>query len=91
MTNLVFLFRLDILKSIVLMTYGGIYLDNDVYVVNSLDKYRKYEMTLGWEATEKSIRKHVLIANRQARFLKASFDQYRYLETPFILTETKPR
>ena len=31
------------------MKYGGIYLDNDVYVVQNLDKYRKFEMVIGWD------------------------------------------
>ena len=31
------------------MNYGGIYLDNDVYVVDSLDEYRKYEMVVSWD------------------------------------------
>lgn len=61
----------------VLMTYGGIYLDNDVYVVNSLDKYRKYEMTIGWEVENSIIGNQVFIAHPQARFLKAYLDQYR--------------
>ena len=26
-----------------MMKYGGIYLDNDVYVIKNLDKYRKFE------------------------------------------------
>lgn len=59
------------------MTYGGIYLDNDIYVVNSLDKYRKYEMTLGWEIVNKFIANQVIIANPHARFLKTFFDSYR--------------
>ena len=63
----------------VLMTYGGIYLDNDVYVINSLDKYRKFEMTLGWEVVNQRMGSQVLIAHPQARFLKAYFDQYRFV------------
>jgi hypothetical protein len=31
------------------MHYGGIYLDNDVFVANSLDEYRNYEMTISWD------------------------------------------
>jgi len=32
-----------------MMKYGGIYLDNDVYVVQNLDKYRKFELVMGWD------------------------------------------
>ena len=31
----------DVLRLLILRRYGGIYLDNDIYVVNSLDKYRR--------------------------------------------------
>ena len=61
------------------MTYGGIYLDNDVYVVNSLDKYRRYEMTLGWEEVGKIVGNQVIISNQHARFLKTFYDSYRLL------------
>lgn len=60
------------------MHYGGIYLDNDVYVVNSLDKYRIYEMTVGFEIKNRTIMgSQVLIAHKNARFLKAWFETYR--------------
>lgn len=38
----------DIARTAVLRTFGGIYLDNDVYVVKSLHSFRKYEFSLGW-------------------------------------------
>ena len=69
--------RGDVVRLMILMTYGGIYLDNDVYVVNSLDKYRKYEMTLGLEQIGKVIGNQVIIANQHARFLKTFYDSYR--------------
>lgn len=53
----------------ILMSYGGIYLDNSVLVVNSLDKYRKFEMTLSWEVNGQSLATNVMIANPYARFL----------------------
>ena len=59
------------------MNYGGFYFDNDVYVIQSLQKYRKYEMTLGWEIPNVSTGSQVLIAHRNARLLKAHFDSYR--------------
>ena len=40
--------RSDVWRLQVLMNYGGYYFDNDVYVIQSLQKYRKYEMTLEW-------------------------------------------
>lgn len=38
--------RSDVYRLLVLMNYGGIYVDSDTYVITSLDKYRKYEMVV---------------------------------------------
>lgn len=38
----------DIARFRVLRKYGGIYLDNDVYVVKPLHKFRRYEFVIGW-------------------------------------------
>jgi hypothetical protein len=35
-----------------MMKYGGIYLDNDIFVVHNLHKYRKYELAIGWPTDE---------------------------------------
>ena len=37
----------DVAKLEILLEYGGIYLDYDVIVVNSLDPVRRYDATLG--------------------------------------------
>ena len=55
--------------------FGGIYLDRDVYVVKSLDKFRKYEMTLNWDEGS-SLATQTLIAHKNARFLKLWLDSY---------------
>ena len=65
------------------MNYGGIYLDNDVYVVNSLEKYRQYEMVVSWDKNEKTnedegIGNMIFIAHKNSRFLRALSDSYRY-------------
>lgn len=70
--------RSDVWRLLVLMSYGGIYFDNDVYVVNSLDKYRKYEITVSWDGDDHGVGVQVLIANRNARLLKAHYDHYRH-------------
>ena len=58
---------------------AGIYLDNDMYVVNSLHKYRKYEMTVSWPNELRSLGVQILIAHKNARFLKTHYDSYRYV------------
>jgi hypothetical protein len=69
--------RSDVWRLLVLMNYGGIFMDNDVYVVNSLDKYRRYEMTVSWDGPKEGVGVQVMFAHRNARLLKAHFDQYR--------------
>ena len=64
--------RSDIWRLQVLMNYGGIYFDNDVYVVNSLHKYRKYEMVVSWSDKNDALGVQVLIAHRNARLLKGN-------------------
>ena len=39
----------DVFRILILMNYGGIYLENDIYVVKSLDNYRRYEMACSLE------------------------------------------
>lgn len=66
----------DVARLKILMTYGGIFLDNDSYVVRSLNELRRYEMTLGWMEGA-SLANQVIIANERARFLKKWLMSYR--------------
>jgi len=66
----------DVTRIKILMEYGGIFLDNDVYVVQSLHKYRKFEMALGWDDNQ-CLGTQVLIANKNARFLRLWLESYR--------------
>lgn len=66
----------DIGRIRLLMEYGGIYLDNDVYVINSLDKYRKYEFVINWDENQ-FMGTQVLIAHKNARFLRAWLETYK--------------
>ena len=68
----------DILRINVLLDFGGIYLDRDVYVTKSLNRFRLYEMTAGIETDDKGKKlfgSQVQIANKNASFL------LKYLET----------
>ena len=47
--------RGDVAKMNILLEYGGIYLDYDVIVVNSLDPVRRYDATLGKPLTNYSL------------------------------------
>jgi hypothetical protein len=61
------------------MNYGGIFLDNDVFVVSSLKKYLNYEMVVSWDKPFKTrgLGVQVILAHKNARLLKAHYDQYR--------------
>lgn len=66
----------DIARIRTMMKYGGIYLDNDIYVVQNLDKYRKYEIAMGWDEGQ-FLGSQVIIAHRNARFLPLWLNTYR--------------
>jgi len=72
----------DVARLYVLRQYGGIFVDSDVYLVRSLDSFRKFEFTIGWPIGE-SIGNQVLIANKQSRFLKLWLESYRHYR-PFL-------
>jgi hypothetical protein len=65
----------DITRIRVLLEFGGIYLDQDVYVVKSLNKFRKYEMTLNWDENQ-YLGNQVLIGHKNSRFLKLYLESY---------------
>ena len=67
----------DIARLQILMKHGGIYLDNDVFVIQSLDKYRKFEATVNWDEGL-LLGNQIIIANRNARILPQWFDTYRH-------------
>lgn len=66
----------DIGRIRVLMKYGGIYLDNDVYVINPLDKYRKFEFVINWDENQ-FMGTQVIVAHKDARFLSEWLDCYK--------------
>ena len=66
----------DFLRYHILSKYGGIYLDNDVYVIQNLNKYRKYEMTIEWNP-DAYLGNQVLIGHKDARFLKHCIETFR--------------
>jgi len=68
----------DILRIKTLMKHGGIYIDNDVYVVKSLNMFRHFEMTISWFTKKHStLDSMVQIGHSNARFLKLYFETYR--------------
>ncbi|XP_054157380.1 uncharacterized protein LOC128955733 [Oppia nitens] len=66
----------DIVRIDIMMRFGGIFLDNDVYVVKSLDIFRKYEFTIGWPLDE-NIGTQILIGHKNARFPRLWYESYK--------------
>ncbi|CAH0393314.1 unnamed protein product [Bemisia tabaci] len=66
----------DVARILVLMNFGGIYLDTDTIVLRSLNPLLKYEMVVGWPQKE-NIGTQILIAHKDARFLKQWLNGYR--------------
>ncbi|KAJ9582765.1 hypothetical protein L9F63_022891 [Diploptera punctata] len=66
----------DVTRIRILIKYGGIFVDNDSYIVRSLDPFRKYEMTIGI-TDGYQLGTQVLIAHKDARFLKLWLESYR--------------
>ncbi|CAG2115186.1 unnamed protein product [Medioppia subpectinata] len=66
----------DIARLQVMTSFGGIYLDNDVFVVKSLDPFRRFEFTIGWPPGQ-FIGNQVLIGHKNARFSHLWYESYR--------------
>lgn len=58
-----------------MMKYGGIFLDNDVFVIQNLDKYRKFEIAMNWDEWQ-FLATQVIVAHKDARFLPLWLDSY---------------
>jgi mannosyltransferase OCH1-like enzyme len=69
--------KADTLRLLILMHYGGIYLDNDMLLIQSIDYYRRFEFALSWDSDIDGIGNQLLIANKNARLLRAMYDGYR--------------
>ena len=66
----------DISRLHIIQKFGGIYLDNDVYVVRNLDRYRRFEAVIGWPPNQ-FLGNQIIIANNNARVLPLWMDTYK--------------
>ena len=66
----------DVHRIKVLMKYGGIFLDNDSYLVKSLDRFRRFEMAIGWD-DDQCLGSQVIVAHKDARFLQLWLESYK--------------
>lgn len=70
----------DIMRYRLMKQYGGIYVDNDVFVCQSLHRFRKFEFTLNWDEGQ-SLGSQVLIGHKDARFLRLVLQTYKVYDT----------
>ena len=66
----------DVARIRTIMKYGGIYLDNDMYVVSNLHKYRRFEIAMAWDE-DQFLGNQIIIAHKNARFLPLYLDCYK--------------
>uniref|UniRef100_A0A0K8TDW6 Uncharacterized protein n=3 Tax=Lygus hesperus TaxID=30085 RepID=A0A0K8TDW6_LYGHE len=70
----------------ILQAYGGIYVDNDNYIVRSLESFRRYEMTVLMDG-QKRIFDHLIIANKNAKFLNEWLNIYKSEGDPWYYNQ----
>lgn len=66
----------DVARLQILMRHGGIFLETDVFLVQSLDEFRKFEMSLGWQPGN-YLANQAIVAHKNARFLHKWYDSYK--------------
>ncbi|XP_049512876.1 uncharacterized protein LOC125940581 [Dermacentor silvarum] len=68
----------DVLRLRALMRYGGYYLDRDVFVVQSLRRFLRYEATISC-ASNAALGNNLIFFHKNSRFLRLYLDTYRKL------------
>ena len=67
----------DLTRIRVLLEFGGVYLDRDVYVVKALNEFFKYDFTLDFQKPYQELGTQVLIARKNAKALHLWLETYR--------------
>ncbi|KAG8268754.1 hypothetical protein J6590_019334 [Homalodisca vitripennis] len=71
----------DIARINTMMKYGGIFLDNDCYLVKNINNFRRFEISMNWDENQ-YMGSQVIVAHKDARFLRRWLESYReYDET----------
>ena len=71
----------DVARLEILLQVGGIYLDTDTMVLKSLDDLRNREEIVLGEYTEELLGNAAILANKESKFLKKWFLEYRTFST----------
>ncbi|XP_070559192.1 uncharacterized protein [Ptychodera flava] len=67
----------DVARLRVLLEYGGVYFDPDVFVVNSLEPLRHYDFVMG-RPREGRLNNAVIISRKDSRFLRLYYESYKF-------------
>ncbi|KAH9370178.1 hypothetical protein HPB48_013100 [Haemaphysalis longicornis] len=76
----------DFVRIKVLRKYGGIYLDGDAYLVKSLDRYRRYDLAIGWPPGQ-YVGTQVIVAHKDAEYLRLWYDSYHDYRPFFVVLQ----
>ena len=66
----------DVARLQILLEVGGIYIDDDVYILKSLNELRVHEMVLGEENYD-ALANSVILASKNAWFLHRWYSEYK--------------
>lgn len=66
----------DVTRWRIMTEYGGIYIDNDVFICHPLNEFFKHEFTLNWDVGQ-YLGSQVLMGNRNARFPRLVLKTYK--------------
>eukprot|EP01083_Nonionella_stella_P088820 247780_1 len=74
----------DFIRLLILMIYGGLYIDTDVWLLKSIDPLRHYPITLGRENSDSqpeytgvdALPNAAILAHPQSMFLRRWYDKY---------------
>ncbi|CBY20775.1 unnamed protein product [Oikopleura dioica] len=69
----------DITRLHILLKFGGIYLDDDVLILKSLDEFRSKEIVLGEENYD-ALANSIILAKKNTWFMKRWLWEYRYYD-----------
>lgn len=68
----------DIARLRILRKYGGIFLDNDAYLVRNVNHLRKKELSIGLLSGSGSIENTILVSHRDSQVLKMILTSFMY-------------
>lgn len=68
----------DIARLRILRKYGGIFLDNDAYLVRNVNHLRKKELSIGLLSGSRSIENTILVSHRDSQVLKMILTSFMY-------------